>query len=96
MIGALIGWVIVGGILGALARLLVPGPDPMGIGGTIALGIAGQVIAGILFYALFGVAVGWVAGLLVSMALLLVLRRSRPGRLGRPAGGGGWGRTRRW
>lgn len=95
MIAALIGWVIVGGILGALARLLVPGPDPMGIGGTIALGIAGQVIAGLVFYALFGVAVGWLVGLLVSIGLLLVIRRRRAG-VG-PGGPGSWGRpTRRW
>ena len=43
--------IIVGLIAGALARLLVPGKDPMGIGGTILLGIVGSFIGGFLGYA---------------------------------------------
>ena len=88
MIGWLISWIVVGAIIGALARLLVPGPDPMSIGATILLGIAGQVIAGVIFYALFGVAAGWIAGILVTMGLVVLTRRT------------GWGRRlptgRRW
>jgi uncharacterized membrane protein YeaQ/YmgE (transglycosylase-associated protein family) len=45
--------VIVGLIAGALARLLVPGRDPMGIGATILLGIVGSFIGGFLGYLLF-------------------------------------------
>ena len=38
--------VIVGLIAGALARLLMPGKDPMGIIMTIILGIAGSFVGG--------------------------------------------------
>jgi uncharacterized membrane protein YeaQ/YmgE (transglycosylase-associated protein family) len=82
VIASLIGWIIVGGILGALARLIVPGPDPMSVPATIGLGILGQVVAGLIFYGLFGVAVGWVVGLLVTVGLLLISRRTGIGRRG--------------
>ena len=48
MIGFIIGLVVVGLIAGALARLLVPGRDPMGIGATIVLGIVGSFVGGFL------------------------------------------------
>jgi len=38
---------IIGGlIIGALARLLVPGPNPMGLGLTILIGIVGSILGG--------------------------------------------------
>lgn len=39
---------IIGLIAGALARLLVPGRDPMGILGTLVLGIVGSLVGGFL------------------------------------------------
>lgn len=42
----IIGMVIIGLIAGALARLLMPGRDPMGILMTIVLGIAGSFVGG--------------------------------------------------
>jgi uncharacterized membrane protein YeaQ/YmgE (transglycosylase-associated protein family) len=54
MVGFIITLLIVGLIAGAIARLLVPGRDPMGIGGTILLGIVGSFIGGFLGYVLFG------------------------------------------
>lgn len=54
MILALILLVIVGLIVGGLARLLVPGPDPMGLFGTWLLGIVGSFVGGALGYLLFG------------------------------------------
>lgn len=53
MLGLIITLLIVGLIAGALARLLVPGRDPMGIGGTIVLGIVGSFIGGFLGYVIF-------------------------------------------
>ena len=53
MLGLIVSLVIVGLIAGALARLLVPGRDPIGIGGTILLGIVGSFIGGFLGYVLF-------------------------------------------
>ena len=42
----IIGWVVIGGIAGAIAKLLMPGRDPGGCIITILLGIAGAVLAG--------------------------------------------------
>ena len=53
MIGFIIGLILVGLIAGALARLLVPGRDPMGIGATILLGIVGSFVGGFLADVLF-------------------------------------------
>ena len=53
MIGFIIGLIVVGLIAGALARLLVPGRDPMGIGATILLGIVGSFVGGFLADVLF-------------------------------------------
>jgi uncharacterized membrane protein YeaQ/YmgE (transglycosylase-associated protein family) len=50
----ILGWIIIGGIAGGLAKLLMPGKDPGGCIITILLGIAGAFIAGWL-----GQAVGW-------------------------------------
>jgi uncharacterized membrane protein YeaQ/YmgE (transglycosylase-associated protein family) len=42
-------WVVVSGlIIGALGRLVVPGPNPMSIGVTILIGIGGAFIGGIV------------------------------------------------
>jgi uncharacterized membrane protein YeaQ/YmgE (transglycosylase-associated protein family) len=53
MVGFILGLIIVGLIAGALARLLVPGRDPMGIGATILLGIVGSFVGGFLADVLF-------------------------------------------
>ena len=45
---------IIGLVAGALARLVVPGDDPMGILGTIVLGLVGSVIGGFLGWLIFG------------------------------------------
>ena len=41
-----IWWLIIGLIAGALARLIMPGKDPMGVLATILLGIVGSIIGG--------------------------------------------------
>jgi len=50
MLGAhgIIGWIIIGGLAGAIAKALMPGRDPGGCIITIILGIAGAVVAGYL------------------------------------------------
>jgi uncharacterized membrane protein YeaQ/YmgE (transglycosylase-associated protein family) len=45
---------LIGLVAGFVARALVPGPDPMGVGGTILLGVVGSFIGGFLGYVLFG------------------------------------------
>jgi uncharacterized membrane protein YeaQ/YmgE (transglycosylase-associated protein family) len=53
MIGLILFLLVIGLVAGFLARLLVPGPDPMGVGQTILLGIVGSFIGGFIGYALF-------------------------------------------
>lgn len=53
MIGFILFLIVVGLLAGALARLLVPGPDPMSVLQTILLGIAGSFVGGFLGYVLF-------------------------------------------
>lgn len=54
MITFLIMLAIIALIAGALARLLVPGRDPMSIGGTILLGAVGSFVGGFIGWAVFG------------------------------------------
>ena len=54
MIGFILYLIVIGIVAGFLARLLVPGPDPMSIGATILLGIVGSFIGGFLGFVLFG------------------------------------------
>jgi uncharacterized membrane protein YeaQ/YmgE (transglycosylase-associated protein family) len=44
---------IIGAIAGFVARALVPGKDPMGVGATILLGVVGSFIGGFLGWAIF-------------------------------------------
>ena len=53
MLGFILALAIVGFLVGLLARALVPGPDSMGILGTILLGLAGSFVGGFLMDALF-------------------------------------------
>ena len=54
MIGFIITLIVIGAIAGFIARAVVPGRDPMGIGGTILLGIVGSFVGGFLGRLLFG------------------------------------------
>ncbi len=77
----------VGLIIGALARLLLPGPDPMSIPQTWMLGVAGSLLGGFLGYALFGAdaedgavqAAGVIGSMVGSLLILIGIRvvRSR-------------------
>ena len=49
-----IWWLVIGLIAGALARLIMPGRDAMGIIATILLGIVGSVIGGLVSWAIWG------------------------------------------
>ena len=53
MLGLIISLIVIGLIAGALARLLVPGRDSLGVGQTILLGIVGSFIGGFLGYLIF-------------------------------------------
>ena len=61
-------------VVGALARLAVPGPDPMPIWATAALGIGGSIIGGTIARVLIG-SYGGLLFAFLGAVLLLVLYR---------------------
>jgi uncharacterized membrane protein YeaQ/YmgE (transglycosylase-associated protein family) len=71
-------------IFGGLARLALPGPDPMSLLATAAIGIAGSFIGGLAVYALSGGrnAGGFLASFCGSVLLVYLVRRSRGQGLG--------------
>ena len=66
---------VFGLIVGALARLALPGPDPMGILATIGLGLAGSFVGGLIAHLLLGTAGGIVFAILGAILLLYLYRR---------------------
>jgi uncharacterized membrane protein YeaQ/YmgE (transglycosylase-associated protein family) len=78
---------VLGLFTGALARLALPGRDPMTVFQTIALGLAGSFLAGLVVWAIWGRGVpGLVLSVVCSSLILYFIRRSRGGGLTRPAG----------
>ena len=74
----ILGWILFGLVVGALAKLVMPGNDPGGIIVTMLLGIAGAVLGGYIGQALGWYGEGEAAGFMVSFlgaVLLLVLYR---------------------
>jgi uncharacterized membrane protein YeaQ/YmgE (transglycosylase-associated protein family) len=90
MLGFIIVLLVVGFVVGAIARLLMPGRDPIGCLGTIALGVAGSFVGGFLqnlvqYHSLsvhgFHM-VGFIGSIIGAWVLLLLLRLTglEPGR----------------
>lgn len=67
--------ILEGLVIGALARLALPGPDPMSIPMTIGLGIAGTFIGGVVAWAFLGHAGGIIFSLIGATLLLYLHRR---------------------
>ena len=75
----IIGWAIFGIIVGAIAKLLMPGRDPGGLLVTMLLGIAGALVAGFIGRALGwyepGEAAGFIMATVGAILLLFVYRK---------------------
>lgn len=76
--------IIIGFIVGLLARALMPGRDPAGVIMTIVLGIVGSFVAGFLGQALglynSGEPAGFLASILGAMVVLFIYRQAVRGR----------------
>jgi uncharacterized membrane protein YeaQ/YmgE (transglycosylase-associated protein family) len=90
MLGLIIYLLIVGTIAGFIARLLVPGSDPMGFGATVVLGMAGSFVGGFLGYLLFGedldqgaLQASGIIGSIIGAIIALLLWRGTFGRRAR-------------
>ena len=79
--GEIIGLIIGGLIVGALGRLINPGPDPMGWIVTLAIGVAAVLIVGLLISGWLG----WVLAVIVAAILVTAVQRFLPSRAPRPA-----------
>lgn len=83
-VGSIIGFLIIGLIAGAVARLLVPGRQSMGIIATIVLGIIGSFVGGFLAALIFhggndlispsGI-VGSIIGAIIVLLIYIAVRR---------------------
>ncbi len=79
----ILGWILFGLIVGAIAKLLMPGRDPGGIIVTMLIGIAGAVLGGFVGQALGLYREGEAAGFfmaLIGAVVLLALYRMIVGR----------------
>lgn len=76
----IVWWLIIGLIAGGLARLLVPGRDPMGLLATLVLGLVGSLIGGFLgnliFDGDFDVSAAGLIGSVVGAIIALLIYRS--------------------
>jgi len=70
VIGTIIVFIIVGLVVGALARLVVPGRNPIGLLMTILLGIVGAVVGGLIANA---IGAGFIIQLLLAIAVAALL-----------------------
>ena len=70
-IGRIIGLIIVGLIVGALARLFHPGRDAMGLGLTFLVGILAVILAGIFI----GGVLGFILAIVIGVALVALVGR---------------------
>lgn len=80
---SIIWTLIIGLVVGAIAKLIMPGKDPGGFIITILLGIAGAFLAGFLGRAMHWYTVGEPAGFIASIIgaiILLVIYRLIKGR----------------
>jgi uncharacterized membrane protein YeaQ/YmgE (transglycosylase-associated protein family) len=84
-----IGLILIGIVIGILARLVLPGRQHIGVLMTILLGIAGAVIGGVVASAIgegdiwelnF---VGTVVGIVAAVALIAIAETAGVGRAGR-------------
>ena len=89
MLGFILSLIIIGLIAGALARFLVPGRDPMGIGATILLGIVGSFVGGFLADVLFrddatdrGIGPVGILGSVIGAIIVLLIYRAVTTRRG--------------
>ena len=70
-------YIVVGAVIGVIARLLMPGRDPVGFIGTIVIGIVGAVIGGYVWREVFKNTEGveWIGSIIVAMLLLWIYRQ---------------------
>ena len=86
LIAFIISLAFIGLLVGALARLALPGRDPMSIVQTVLVGMAGTLAAGLVASAVFGRNGGsFLLAVVFSTLIVYLIRRSRGGSVTRSA-----------
>lgn len=77
----IIGWIVLGLIVGAIAKLIMPGDDPGGILVTMLLGVVGAFLGGLIGNWIFGVGIDrfwslttWLLAIVGSLIVLGIYR----------------------
>jgi uncharacterized membrane protein YeaQ/YmgE (transglycosylase-associated protein family) len=68
-IGELIVLIIIGAIIGALGRLVIPGKNPMGVLLTIGVGVVAALVAGFVFNGILQ----WIVAVVLAALLVLLV-----------------------
>ena len=77
-LSAIIGWIIFGIIVGAIARLFIPGHHPIGVVMTIVLGIVGSFVGGMIAWFFTGgperpySPAGWILSIIGAIIVLWI------------------------
>ena len=85
MLFEILAWLVMGLIVGLIARFLMPGPDPMGLIATSLVGIVGAVIGGFISQLIFHgtapiggfIRPGWIVSILGAILVLFIVRKTR-------------------
>jgi uncharacterized membrane protein YeaQ/YmgE (transglycosylase-associated protein family) len=74
----LLWWALIGLVIGALGRLILPGAQPIGVLATAALGVAAALLGGIIAHALdAGGVLQFVIAIVVAAGLIALYSGSR-------------------
>lgn len=72
--GDILVYIVAGLIIGALARLIVPGRQSMGVLATIVVGVIAAIIGGLLWNAIFptNAGIAWIGSVIVAVILVWI------------------------
>ncbi len=86
ILGTIVAWIVIGFIVGLIARALLPGRQSLGFWKTTGLGIAGALLGGLISWMFTGVSnqsafaanawPGWILSTLCAILLLWLATRS--------------------
>jgi uncharacterized membrane protein YeaQ/YmgE (transglycosylase-associated protein family) len=93
MVEVILSWALCGLVIGLIARLLVPGQQPLGLLRTILLGVVGAFLGGLLYWAInrspgepFSFSAnawhGWIFSIIGAVIVLVVYCWREPRRTG--------------
>jgi uncharacterized membrane protein YeaQ/YmgE (transglycosylase-associated protein family) len=98
MLATILWFIVVGAVIGVLARLIVPGRNPIGLALTILVGVAGAILGGVVAGSLgAGSLVAFLFALLIAAGGVMLLTgvNTRGGWRNSWRGRRGWGARRR-